>query len=302
MNVRKLAGLVGAGGVGRSFLARMPALLERIGPVKGASLRVSRRIANGLRAGTGVADYSPLQKCDLIWLAVPEHTLDHISAELAAAISLERKTVVLCDVMRDSLWPSPLRTAGAFVAALNCVPESNERLFVAEGHPESLSQLRRLLALERRKLIELRPAAKPLYLCGVHLSGQLLLPWIAGAVESLRAAGFSRDEATGVVEVIGAKALRAYGKAGPKAWKRASTERLHRAIAGDIEAIRLTDPRLAVLCTEGFDTTLGFFAGKSEGFSRESGGPPSKSEGFTSMSEGLTSKPDVLAKAKGGSY
>jgi len=117
MNVRKLAGLVGAGGVGRSFLARMPALLERIGPVKGASLRVSRRIANGLRAGTGV-----------------------------------------------------------------------------------------------------------------------------------------------------------------------------------------TDPRLAVLCTEGFDTTLGFFAGKSEGFSRESGGPPSKSEGFTSMSEGLTSKPDVLAKAKGGSY
>ena len=61
-----------------------------------------------------------------------------------------------------------------------------------------------------------------------------------------------------VVEVIGTKALRAYGKAGPKAWKRASAERLHRAIADDIEAIRLTDPRLAALCVGGFETTLDF--------------------------------------------
>ena len=62
MKVRKLAGLVGAGGVGRSFLARMPALLERLGPVKGTSLRVSRRIANGLKTGTGVRDYTALAR------------------------------------------------------------------------------------------------------------------------------------------------------------------------------------------------------------------------------------------------
>ena len=263
MKVRKFAGLVGAGGVGRSFLARMPALLERIGPVKGASLRVSRRIANGLRAGTGVADYTPLQTCELIWIAVPEPALDRISAELAGAISLKGKTVILCDVMRDSFSASPLRTAGAHVAAINCVPETSEQVFVAEGHPKALAQLRRLLTLERRKLIELRPAAKSLYLCGVHLSAHMLLPWIAGAVESLRAAGFSREEAAGVVEVIGTKALRAYRKAGPKAWKRASSERLHRAITEDLAAIRLTDPKLAVLCAEGLEMTLGFFAGKS---------------------------------------
>ena len=57
MKSRKPAGLVGAGGVNQSFLARMPALLEQLGPVKGSSLKVSRRIANGLRAGFGVADY-----------------------------------------------------------------------------------------------------------------------------------------------------------------------------------------------------------------------------------------------------
>ncbi len=221
MKVRKLAGLVGAGGVGRSFLARMPAIFERIGPVKGTSLRVSRRIANGLRTGAGVADYSAFEKCELIWMAVPGALARSISAELAGAISLQAKTIVLCDVMRDSFWPSPLRTAGARVATLNCIPESDERLFVAEGFPESVAELRRLLTLEHRKLIELRPAAKPLYLSGIHLSSHLLLPWIAGAVKSLRAAGFSREEATGVVEVLGTKAPRAYGKAGPKAWKRA---------------------------------------------------------------------------------
>lgn len=273
MSVRKLAGLVGAGGVGRSFLARMPALLGRLGPVKGASLRVSRRIANGLRAGTGVGDYAPLAACDFIWLAVPESAVDGVGAELARAIPLAGKTVVLCDVMRDSWWPSPLRKAGARVASLNCVPESGERMFVADGHPEALAELRRLLALERRKLIELRPAAKPLYICGVHLSTDLLLPWIAGAVESLRAAGFSRDEATGAVQAIGSKALRAYGKAGPKAWKRASAERLHRAIGEEIEAIRLTDPKLAVLCAEGFEATVKFFAQGSGGVLKRSSEP-----------------------------
>ena len=265
MKVRKLAGLVCAGGAGRSFLARMPALLDRIGPVKGTSLRVSRRIANGLRAGTGVGDYAPLAACDLIWFAVPEPSIDSISAELAGAISLAGRTIVLCDAMRDSFWPSSLRTAGARVAALNCVPETGERVFVADGHPDALTELRKLLALERRKLIELRPAAKPLYLCGVHLSADLLLPLIAGAVESLRTAGFSRDEATRAVEAIGAKALRSYGKAGPKAWKRASAERLHRAITHEIDAIRLTDPRLAALCACGFQSAMSFFAGESGG-------------------------------------
>ena len=272
MKVRKLAGLVGAGGVGRSFLARMPVLLGRLGPVKGTSLRVARRIANGLKAGTGVGEYAALEPCELIWLTVPESALDAIGAELASAIPLDGKIVVLCDAMRHSSRPSALRTAGARVAALNCVPESGERIFVAEGHPDAVAELRRLLALERRKLIELRPAAKPLYLCGVHLSAHLLLPWVAGAVESLRASGFSRDEATRMVHAIGTKALRAYGRAGPKAWKRAAAERFHTAIDRDIDTIRMTDPRLALLCAQGFETTARFFGGKSIGLSRANGG------------------------------
>lgn len=288
MKVRKLAGLVGAGGVGRSFLARMPALLERVGPVKGTSLRVARRIANGLKAGQGVADYTALEPCELIWLAVSESSLDSIGAELASAISIQGKIVVLCEAMRDSFWPSSLRTGGARVAALNCVPESGERVFVAEGHPDAVAELRRLLTLERRKLIDLRPAAKPLYLCGVHLGAHLLLPWIAGAVESLRAAGFSRDEAIRAVQAIGTATLRAYGKAGPKAWKRAAAERLHLAIERDIDAVRMTDPRLALLCTAGFAQTASYFDGKTIALlqAQSSGLSPATSNGLSRARSG----------------
>src|SRR5579862_8336853 len=112
MKLQKSAGLVGAGSVSQSFLARMPAFLEQLGPVKGSSLKVSRRIANALHAGFGVNDYRALESCDFIWIYAPENFVDALTQQLASALPLAGKTVVLCDVLRDSLWPSPLRTAG----------------------------------------------------------------------------------------------------------------------------------------------------------------------------------------------
>ena len=260
MKSQKPAGLIGAGGVNQSFLARLPAVLDQVGPVKGSSLKVSRRIANGLRAGFGVDNYRALEPCGFIWILAPEAALDFITAELASAVPLEGKTVLLCDALRDSLRPSPLRAAGARVVTLNCLPESSERKFVGEGNPAALAELRKLLALDRRKLIELRPATKPLYFAGAYLGSQLLMPWIAGAAESFRAAGFSREEAVGAVEALGVRALRAYAKAGDKAWNRATAERLHRAIARDLETLRFTDTRLAALFSDGSDRMLRYFA------------------------------------------
>ena len=260
MKLQKTAGLVGAGGVSQSYVARMPAFLEQLGPVKGSSLKVSRRIANGLRAGVGVEGYAEFQLCDLIWICAPENLLDALASQLAASQPLAGKTVVLCDVLRDSLWPSPLRTAGARVATLNCLPESSEQKFVAEGHPRALAELRKLLARDRRRLIEIRPAAKPLYLAGVHLASHLLLPWVAGAAESLRAAGFPRNEAVSAVEALGERTLRAYGKAGDKAWNRAAAEKLQQAVAEDFETLRRTDVRLAALFSDGGERMLRYFA------------------------------------------
>lgn len=190
---------------------------------------------------------------------MPEHALDSVAQKLAAEIRLSGKMVVLCDALRDSLWPSPLRTAGARLASLNCVPASEERTFVAEGHLAVMTELRRLLARDARKLIPLHPASKPLYLSGVYLGAYLLLPWIAGAVESLRAAGFSRAEAMRVAYALGTRALRNYSKAGDKAWNGAASDSLQRAIERNLDAIRLTDPRLAMLYSNSAGTLQHFF-------------------------------------------
>src|SRR6516164_6079482 len=114
-------GLLGAGGVGRSFLARMPVLLSHLGPVKAASFGVARRISNTLRAGRPSLDYAPFAECDLICVALPESSIDRVGREISSEISLDRKIVVLCNSTRDSFWPSPLLAGGALVATLNAV-------------------------------------------------------------------------------------------------------------------------------------------------------------------------------------
>jgi len=252
-------GLIGAGGVNQSFLSRMPVLLGRMGPIKAASFRVARRIANTLRAGTAAASYAALEPCRLIWIAVPDSGLDRVSKELAAATPLTGKIALLCGSTRDSFWPSPLLGGGARVVTLNCVEESGERLFVAEGDPEAMKELRRVIAAEGRKLIELRAASKALYFSGVHLATHLLLPWIAASVESLRDAGLTRTEATHVANALGGRALRAYAKAGPKAWSPAAAERLRLSISRDLETIRSVDARLAGLYSDGVEQALRYF-------------------------------------------
>jgi predicted short-subunit dehydrogenase-like oxidoreductase (DUF2520 family) len=251
-------GLIGAGGVNRTFLARMPVLMARMGPVKAASFRVARRIANTLRAGQAVMNYAALAKCDLIWIAVPDSALDRVSRDLVAATPLTGKIAILCGSSRDSFWPGPLLAGGARVATLNCVEESDERLFVAEGDPDAMRALVRVIAAEKRKVIQLRAASKALYLSGVHLATHLL-PWIAASVESLRDAGLSRVEATRVANALGGRALRAYSKAGPKAWSPAAGDRLRLSIARDLDTIRGVDPRLAALYADGVEQALRYF-------------------------------------------
>src|SRR5579862_2060069 len=188
-------GLVCTGSVNQSFLARMPALLARLGPIKASSFRVSRQVSNTLRAGQAASHYSALEPCPMVWFAVPESGLDRTARDFAAQTPIHKTMVVLCDCARDSATPSPMRAAGARIASLNQVPGFRERLFVTEGDPDTVRAVRRLLALDQRKLIQLKAGAKPLFLAGIRCAAPLLLPWIAGGIQSLRAAGFTRAEA-----------------------------------------------------------------------------------------------------------
>jgi hypothetical protein len=252
-------GLVAAGGVSQSFLARMPGVLSHLGPIKAGSFRNARRIANSLRRGQAASHYSTLEACSLIWIFVPEQSLDRIVRDLSAQTPIHRTMIVLVGVMRDSLWPSPLLSAGARLATLNVVEGTRERNFVAEGHPDTLRVLQRLFSAEKKKLIELAPAAKPFFFAGVQLSTSLLLPRISAAVESFRAAGFQQSDALAVAGSLGVQAIYVYEKTGRKIWNKKLAKELCLALETELEPLRKADPRLAEAYAEGLRQTLEYF-------------------------------------------
>lgn len=248
------AGLISAGGFSKSFLARMPAVLRMLGPVKATSLRVARRIANSARAGHPVETYAALGDRALLWIALPEAALDRVLHEVASEPSVAEKMMVICATARSS---ANLH-AGGCVATLNLIP-GDEHTLVAEGNAAVLREIRRIAAAEHRRLIEIPAAAKPSYIAGVHLASDLLLPHFGAAVEMLRSAGFSRTQATRIAEGLGSRALRAYGKAGTKAWSNATALDLRASRERDLAALRAADPVRGELYRRGIEQALEYF-------------------------------------------
>lgn len=254
-------GLVCAGGVGQSFLARMPALLRRLGPIKTSTFRLSRRVVNRLHAGEAASHYSALEACQLILVWEPEARLERVLRDLVARTPIRKSPysnnmVVLCGCVRDSQTRSALAGTGARVATLNPIPDSGERIFVAEGHPAVVRHLRALFAESQRKVIGLKPGTKPLFFAGIHSGAPLLLPWVAAGMASLRAAGFSRAEAATVGEILGMRTLRKYAKAGARTWNRRTAEELQHALEHAVPEIRTRNPGLADLYEQGIHVAL----------------------------------------------
>jgi hypothetical protein len=252
-------GLVAAGGVSQSFLARMPAALGHLGPIKASSFRAARRIANSLRHGHATSHYSTLEPCALIWISVPESSLDRVMRDIAAQTPIHRTMFVLVGVTRDSLWPSPLVAAGARIATLNAIDGSGERSFVAEGHRDTMRELRRLFTDEKKKVIELAPSSKPFYFAGVQLSTSLLLPWVSASVESFRRAGFRQSDAVAIAGSLGVQALYAYEKAGRKLWSRKFARELQEALETEVSQLRISEPSIAAAYADGIRHTLDYF-------------------------------------------
>jgi predicted short-subunit dehydrogenase-like oxidoreductase (DUF2520 family) len=251
MKVDQSWGLVSAGGFSRSFLIRLPALSERLGPIKATSVQAARIVARSFKASYPTSHYSALEFCQLIWIAVPDSALDKVLQEMAAQMPVHRTMVVICGSARESATLSALKKTGARVATLNVIEESRESLFVGEGQADVLRAVRGLLAHDKRKLIEMRGTAKPLFLAGTHLATHLLLPWIDASVECLRSAGFERSDAIQVSQAFVRRIVKNYGKTGKKAWNVGTAARLQRALDRDLETLAGTDRRLAQLYFEG---------------------------------------------------
>jgi hypothetical protein len=255
MKAHPSMGLVVAGGLYQVFLSKMPRLLGQLGPLKASSFSVARRLVNSLHGGYAVSHYAAMEQCSLIWIAVPEDTLERVVRDLAAQMPVHRTMVVLCDMERASSWPNPLRVAGARMASVNVVGDAREGLLTGEGDPDTLRVLHRVFAQERRRFLELLPDTKASFFAGIEMATRLLLPWIDASMTCFRAAGLTRSQATELMESLSGRTARAYARSGRKAWNRRSDASLGKTRERDMEAIAA----VSTLYAEGVRLSLAHF-------------------------------------------
>jgi hypothetical protein len=154
----------------------MPSVLARLGPVKASSFQVARRLGNSLRAGFAISHYSALELCPLIWIFEPEHSVDRVFRDLAAQMPVHRTMIVLCECVRDSQHPSPLRTAGFPRAQAARMTEALvTRAVTSYGkagkkawNPGAEAELRRSLELNAETLHQSDPRLAAVYAEGIR--------------------------------------------------------------------------------------------------------------------------------------
>jgi predicted short-subunit dehydrogenase-like oxidoreductase (DUF2520 family) len=238
--------LVCGGNVTQSFLARLPHLAPRLGPVKALSFRVAGRVANRIGAGFAVPSYEPFGVCRLILISVPEPQLQStLEGLLAAPMTWTAKSVVLCGSWRGSEALEDIHKLGASCGTLNPVFDRPDGWFLAEGGALAIRRIRELVGPPRTRVVTIGPEAKPLYLAAFTLLEGVLPPVLTAASETLRAAGLSNAQALSIVGTGADQAVRAHAKAGRKAWGGHLAADEREAILSQVKALQRKNPALA---------------------------------------------------------
>lgn len=225
-------GLIGAGKITDSPLLRIWALRERLGPVKAPSVRVASRIANSLRAGHPVADYTEFEDCALILISIPDSLLSKIITELVPLpFTWSSKAVVLCSALLGAKDLDSLAANGASVGSLCAIPGFEERWFLVEGDKRVEAQIKGIVDSRRSRLTSLRPGCKPLYLTALDCTGSMLVPMVMRASDLLHRAGVSVTESEAIIHKQVERSMRMFFRAGRKVHRK--PRRAHKL---DIEA------------------------------------------------------------------
>lgn len=237
--------LVGAGSVGKSFLAQLPRLTQQLGPVAAASSRLASRIANTLGAGVPVKSMDALDSARLILICVSKGSFDKVVGELSRAdITWERKILLLCD---SNLYSSALpdfRVRGAFTGSVNPLAALPKR-FVVEGDPAAVQAAKYLVSELGGKSVGLNPDRMCGYDAALTFSSGLFTPLIESCVECLHWAGVPGAAAGRIAEWLFQRSLRSYLHAGRKSWSGSLALGDENGVESEIEELREFDPLLA---------------------------------------------------------
>ena len=212
-----LVGLVATGSLARSWFLTV-AEQARLGPVLSSNYRVASRFVNTLQAGEPAEDYGLLDSCKLILIRVGEDEwYEVLEGLLQASIQWKGKSVILCDTDLDSSEYCEIEKRGGAVATMLHAEIDEQSRYVMEGNSKAITDAQVILNLPKVRVIELERSRKSLYLA-CREAAAMIVPLAAAAEEELRRAGVKADTAAWMVEHWFQDGLRAYKKAGRRAW------------------------------------------------------------------------------------
>lgn len=243
MTARQAVGLIGAGAVSRSPVARL--LPGALGPVMADSYRLASRLVSSLRAGHPVREWDEMRRARTILIVAPDAAIPELVRRAAAApVDWRRRVFLLCDSVQTSSVLAPLAARGAFTGSSAALPGFEPARFLIEGDREAVRAARRLFG-NSTQAIEVGREAKTRLLAACTVASDLFIP-LASAVQScVRSAGLRGEPASALVERLFARALRTFLKSGRQSWTGPRSAPDAAEVARLCAVLQEIDPKLA---------------------------------------------------------
>jgi len=252
----KPVGLIAAGRMTDSALARHPALTREIEVVAAASLRLASRYANVLKTGRpGIA--GALADCRLVVIHSPALELRGLlELMLRSGLNWRGRAVALLNDELDSGALDVLVRRHACVCATALAPTPENPLMVAEGEQAAIRAVRGWASAAEIRFVELRSGTKQMYAAGLTAAEALITPILDTALRSLRAAGLSTPEARRIVAHIVDSSIRGHHAHGRKTWPNPASPARRDAVRAQLAALETMDERLALFQRRCLEATL----------------------------------------------
>lgn len=210
-------GLMGAGAVNASLIARLPRSTRALGPVAAVSFRVASRIVNSLAAGTPVRTARELDASRVILFhSSPDQFPLLLEALSAADIKWPGKSLVFCDCHAEISTAENFRDRGASVAGVR--RSALPRRLIVEGDGPALAFAHRLARDLGSKAIEIGSDSAGAFEAVLTLGSGALTPLIDYATGLLRQCGVRDAEAPKLAAALFEQTAREYARTGRQSW------------------------------------------------------------------------------------
>jgi hypothetical protein len=239
--------LVSATPLNRVALAKLPGLLEHLGPIKAPSIRVASRAANALKAGYPVRGWDEVKDCGVLVVSASSEKVSTLLNEMVSSLEQwKRRLVIVVCAGVDNQDLAPLGRRGARFASIHFLGDPVDPMILVEGDAPAVRVTRRMLGPGTNKLFIVRKGSLALpRLTADQL--QLALPPLLDAVQSaLHHAGLNPAQCWRVVDTLVAHTMRSFHKSGRRAWKEPRPGPQRHSVLERLQLFEIANPASAL--------------------------------------------------------